>query len=648
MSLSGALGNAVSGMLASQRQVEVISGNVSNAQTEGFTEKNAAASARVLGGRASGVQISQITRDANPFLEAELRGEQSGLRNTETKSEFSQRIQDLFGTLDSDSALPNQIADLKSKLEQLGVEPGNTAARTEVVRQAETVANQFNDLTDGIQELRRQADTQIDQAVQSINDNLQQLQQLNQDIAEASGTGDPTANLEDQRDQALQEISGLIDIQTFTRDNGAVSVFTNEGSPLLNAEQGRVEFNASGSFQPGQGGNSVTSTTGSTLGPDAGGRLGALLEVRDQTLPDLQGDIDRLAAQVREEVNAVHNQGTPGNRPQSRIEGSVRLADSSGTLFNIEAGGASNGTGGTLEVAQVDSNGNVDNRATVNLNSFGGGDAQDLANFINSEVSADITLTGGTRFADLNGQDQLVLNGDAFDTGSSNFVIDSSNANIESASIADTAQTDTDGDGTRERSLSHFAGLNNFFETPNTALTNPPPGQTGHDPNLISANGTSAANSIQVREDISENPDLISRGVANTTEDQQAIAEGDGTVAKDLAEAFETDVDFPAPNSNALPGGDQRGNLSSRTTTLGGFAADVIQFQSSEASRLKEDAEFQSETVSNLEFRAESQAGVNVDEELAQLQQFQQAFNANARLVSTAQQMFQSLSRAVA
>jgi len=621
MSLSGALNNAVSGMLASQRQVEVTSGNISNAQTEGFTTKRAPTTTQVLDGRAAGTLVSDITREGNEFIQRELRNEQSGLENAQAKSDVFKRIQDLFGTLDDDSAITNTLGDLKTRFEELGTEPGNTANRQQVVRQAESVARQLNNLSQQTQELREQADADIETAVQTVNDQLQNLQNLNQQIANADNSGDPSANLKDKRDQALQEISQKLEVQTFKRDNGAVSVFTNDGQPLLNAEQGELSFQRTGSFQPGTSGQEVRGVDGRSLSPESGGRIGALLEVRDQDLPSFQEDVDRLAAKVTEELNAVHNQGTVGNAGQQEIVGSNPFPDA----------GADLNASGTLEVAKVNANGGVTQEVRVDLSGGGINTVQDVVDQINT--ATDVGGNNPNLNASLNGDDKLAITS----TNNDGIVIDTSNARIgrddgsgNSVAIGDTAE-DTTGDGNRDRSVSHFFGLNNLFETPDNVTPEV------NDPNLVTGDGTSAANAIEVRDDLSEDPNRVSRGVANTQVGAEALPAGDGTVMQNLAATFEENVGF-----------ESGGNVSGRDTTLTNFASDIIQFQASESSRLEQLASDRKDVVDNLEFRAESQAGVNIDEELARLQQFQQSFNANARLVSTAQQMFQSLSRAVA
>jgi len=641
MSLSGALGNAVSGMLASQRQVEVTSGNVSNAQTEGFTAKRAPTTTQVLDGRAAGTLVSDITREGDPFIQRELRNEQSGLENAQTKSEVFKRVQDLFGTLDDDSAIANTLGDLKTRFEELGTEPGNTANQQQVVRQAESVARQLNNLSQQTQELRAQADADIETAVQTVNDQLENLRDLNQNIANADASGDPSANLKDKRDQALQKISQQLDIQTFTRDNGAVSVFTNDGQPLLNAERGELSFQRTGSFQPGASGNPVEGVDGRNLSPESGGKIGALLELRDQDLPSFQEDIDRLAAKVTEEINAVHNQGTVGNSGQQEIVGSNQIVDEINS-GNPQAQQVS--VSGEFRIATVDASGNVQKEITIDSSSIstsasngitvdgssvngvsGNVDTANIADAIDAadpDIGADINNQGKLEIFSNNSDEQIVINTDNFRVGSS-----------DPAIVGDTAE-DTTGDDNRDRGFSHFFGLNNLFETPDNVTPEV------NQPNLVSgtgvSEGTSAANAIEVRDDLSEDPNRVSRGIANTTVGAEALPAGDGTVMQNLAAKFEENVSF-----------ESGGNVSGRDTTLTNFASDILQFQASESQRLEQLAGDRKDVVDNLEFRAESQAGVNIDEELARLQQFQQAFNANARLVSTAQQMFQSLSQAV-
>src|SRR5262249_51140063 len=127
-------------------------------------------------------------------------------------------------------------------------------------------------------------------------------------------TGDSTADLEDQRDLALNKLSDQIGIRYFTRDTGEVVVMSPTDRTLLDGVPPTLTHSAASSMSasvtyPGTldgidiGGTDITSTL-------TKGQIGALIALRDSTLPGLTEEISQLAGTLRDEINRVHNEGT--------------------------------------------------------------------------------------------------------------------------------------------------------------------------------------------------------------------------------------------------------------------------------------------------------------------------------------------------
>jgi len=129
---------------------------------------------------------------------------------------------------------------------------------------------------------------------------------LNQQIQEVSNAGDNPGSLEDQRDEALNNLSGLIDTAVVYSNNGSVSVTTTNGTLLVSGNQSdalTTQVNSATGMHDVYGqGTDVTSSI-------AGGQLQGLISARDDSIPSTQSSIDNLAAGLISAANQQQKDG---------------------------------------------------------------------------------------------------------------------------------------------------------------------------------------------------------------------------------------------------------------------------------------------------------------------------------------------------
>ncbi len=683
MSLTGALNAAISGLGANQKQMQVISGNVSNAGVEGYTRKIAPQETNLVGTSTNGgVEVNEVQRRVDEFLRTRIRDAESELSFDKTKQEYFKRVQDFFGTLDSNSNLSNSIDELRQSVEDLSINPENAAAQADVVRKAQEVTGQFRQFSQQTQDLRAEADLQIKNAVTAINENLREIKDLNTQIAQAEGAGKSSAELRDKRDVALKELSQHMDVSTFERNTGELVVVTDDSNArqLVDGTAAELTFDASGSLGSGENGGPVEYADGTNVDADSiGGRLGALLQMRDQDLANFQADLDRLAAQMREEVNAAHNLATPGNEAtlgSDTITGTHRFDqdNSDGTQGDTPI----TDINGSFEIVRVNSNGEVQNAVNIDLDAIKSGpgvptDVQGLVDRMNQYArgsppfgSANSGKTANQDIFSVTGEGKVRMQSP--DAGGTDFVLRQNPekpATISSGSLS--LISDDDGDGKGTRNVSHFFGFNNMLETSDAnardAAGNTLP-QEQNNPNLVtgdtssspSANdaktgpGVSAASVIQVNEDIANDPSKLGRIAPKADTGEDPLPIGNGEVGQKLAEAFDQKVNFAGPKKFQDPATNLTknatgGNVGSREVTLAGFAGDVLQFQASRTAELEQTVQAKEGVKEQLAKRANAQSGVNIDQELANLTTYQQAFNANARVISVVDELFTTLNQ---
>jgi flagellar hook-associated protein 1 FlgK len=119
MSLTSAIQSGISGLAASQQALNVLSNNISNANVDGYTKKQANNTTLLLGGQVAGVQVASITRNADDVFLKNMRGEISGLSRDEAISSFYGEIESIFGSTGDSVSLTATLTDLETRLQSL-------------------------------------------------------------------------------------------------------------------------------------------------------------------------------------------------------------------------------------------------------------------------------------------------------------------------------------------------------------------------------------------------------------------------------------------------------------------------------------------------------------------------------------------------
>lgn len=464
MSLSIARYAAYSALMTTQSQIGVTSSNIANADTDGYTKKTATQISTTSNGIGTGTTITGISSSVDKLLLKQLNQAVSALGAATATNSYASQLQSLMGSVsgsdDTGTSIANSLATLTSALSQLADTPESTTLQSQVVTALDDLAAQLRETSAGIQALRSNADKEIGSSVDQANDLLDTINDLNKQITAASASGNATADLEDQRNQALKSLSSLIDINYYSTSSGAVQVYTSGGTALLDGAVHHLSYDTASTVTAA----SSYSTSGSSSlsgitvnGKDITGEMGsgsiaALVEQRDETLPAVQAELDQLAVQLANVLNAVSNSGTASPPPNSLTgstavsasdvfsgTGTVRIAvtDDSGNLVSYQDLDLSAySTVGDLvsaldNVPGVSASIGSDGRVTIKADSSGNGVA---INELTSAVGAD-----GEGLSSWLGLNDIVSA-----TGASDFAVNSSllaNASLLPASTLDDAAT---------------------------------------------------------------------------------------------------------------------------------------------------------------------------------------------------------------
>lgn len=376
MALSDILGSAMSGLNAAQAGLRVVSTNIANVGTAGYARERLNISTNVVGGRVNGVIVGETTRVADRFLEAASYRRAGDVGAAETTSGYLDRLQALLGAPGAESSLTAQLDAIASA----GITLTGALA---VPQNADAFVARTSDAIHSLQQvdsdaagLSADADAEIGDTVARANALLTQISTLNDAVSRLDGLGRSSSGLADQRMLALQDLSGLIGVTVRDQPDGRVTIETASGAPLLDQRLRLLSYpnggGISGAAQatyPGidirfadSAGLPGTATGDRVDAAAVGGKLGALLDLRDRAIPGFRDQLGNLFAGLSQSLNAASNAAT-AMPPPAQLVGAVTPLTSADRL----------GFTGKATVAVTDLSGKLVASTTLDFDAMGAG-----------------------------------------------------------------------------------------------------------------------------------------------------------------------------------------------------------------------------------------------------------------------------------
>jgi len=316
-SLLQTLGIGSRGLSTSETSLSVTGQNISNANTEGYSRKRIEQTAQykkdgAFGQVGYGVQVDEITRMRDVLLDKTIAMNQSDLGMHTQIDESMTRMEALL-TEPRDEGLGTALSAFWSSWQDLANNPEDVAARQAVINASQAVVEKFHSIAGGIQTLRSDEDVLLESKIKDVNKLLERVSIDNKGLVAAEGIEGGKANdSRDDRQQALKELSKLIDIDYTEDEKGYVTVTTGgqmivtpSTSVPLTVEKNPVTLPDGSSFAITSVG---LSSTRQPLHPRSG-ELAGIIEARDNVIPAMQAKFDALANALAQNVNAVHRQG---------------------------------------------------------------------------------------------------------------------------------------------------------------------------------------------------------------------------------------------------------------------------------------------------------------------------------------------------
>jgi len=606
MSLN-ALSTATAGLAATQAAINVVSQNVANAGTAGYVKRTL--STVSTGPNNSGVAAGQITRSFDAAALNQLRLETSGAAYTSTKAGITTQLDALYGTPGSAASLDGTLNTFTESLQELAASPTSAAARTTVLGNASALASQINSAAGTVQSLRSGIEAQLGSDTSAAGALLTSIANLNTKIQNTSD-GASIADLQDQRDQAVTSLSSYMDVKTTPQRDGTISVITQSGVTLVDrgsaaslSFDGRGTLNATSTYATDPNQRSVGTITATLPGGgiiDLGapnvlrsGSLAAEFELRDQTLPQAQRQLDDLAAGLATALTNKQTTATQGAGNSAAID---LTGLQPGNTLTIPA--SANSKGRNIILVASNDPSPITASQTADANALV---AKIRIPVDPNQVSAALSALDPT----------LSASG----TGAAITITSSAASPQVTAAASITVPTSAD-------PASGYPQIALFVDgTGNTLYTG-------------SLDGGSKLAGLAQRLTINKN---ISANTAFLTATSATDTTATGKRAQILFSAL-TSTAMTFSSASGI------GGVSAPySATVAGFAQDIIATQGAASANANAIDATQQTALSTAQARFSSAAGVNIDQEMSNLIALQTAYGANARVLSAARDMLNQL-----
>jgi len=318
MSLSAVLSTASTGLMASQAGLRTVSDNIANVNTPGYVRKVLNQTSLVTGGTGSGVNIDGVSRVIDRYLQVASLNASSSTGRTGVVADFLDRAQGLFGNPTSQNSFFGRLDTMFAEFSALANDPSSSLQRNAAVGAVDSFFAEADRISDSLTAMRGETDVRIRSAVSRANDLLVEIARLNQQITATSVGGGDSSGAENIQAQLVNELATLIDVQQTPRQGGGVTLRANDGMLLAGDAAASLAWNSS---DTGAGYLSMSSAGGDgALRFDArftAGALIGLIETRDREIPAIQAQLAELVGKTAAELNAAHNAHSAVPAPQT-------------------------------------------------------------------------------------------------------------------------------------------------------------------------------------------------------------------------------------------------------------------------------------------------------------------------------------------
>ena len=392
-------------LTAEQVAVEVAGHNLANANNPAYARQRVQIQTSLptptsFGMEGTGVQVTSIQQVRDQLIDSQIRSEasiggywnsqQNALQNAQTQLNEFLNLSSTSGASGSTAGLSGQLNNLFGAFQAVATSPTDPSARLSLVNAGQSLASSFNQSSQNLSTLNDQLNTSVSNDVASANRLLSDIAGLNNEIARATASGGNANDLSDSREQDLENLSKLVNIQTAANSDGSVSVSIG-GQQLVT---GSKLTDTLATHDSGNGQLLVQTAASATPLTLSSGSIQGTIDARDGALATLRNSLDTMASSLITQVNGIYKNGYDlnGNFGANFFTGGdAATIGVNPALVNdpsqIQAAGTANAAGDNsiaLQLAQL----GQQSIAALNNQTFSGAYAQDVQNFGNALANA--------------------------------------------------------------------------------------------------------------------------------------------------------------------------------------------------------------------------------------------------------------------
>ncbi|SNB47033.1 flagellar hook-associated protein FlgK [Geobacter sp. DSM 9736] len=322
MSILSILDIGKTALNAQRLALEVTSENITNVNTAGYSRQTTVLETAPVSLErgfplGSGVNVAEVRRAYDDFLQRQLKSENSTFGKNQTQLSSMTRVEQLFNDLSADG-LGISLQKFFKSWQDLTANPQGQPERQAVLSQAQQVVEDFHRLNNYLSDVKRDANQTLEGLTSDINDKLTQVASLNDQIKQIELSSGSANELRDRRDLLIRELAQKIGVNYLEQTDGTINVSLVSGQPLVDGNKAAV-FSLvpnplNGSFYDihatSPGGSTAVNITSVVGGANNSlGEMGGVLHVRDTLVNGFLNDLDELAFTLSNEVNTLHSTG---------------------------------------------------------------------------------------------------------------------------------------------------------------------------------------------------------------------------------------------------------------------------------------------------------------------------------------------------
>lgn len=309
-----------SGLFAAQKALQTAGHNIANVNTEGYSRQRVDQSTNnpiQKGGliHGSGVRVDGTKRIHDELVQTRVNIAETNFELYNKRSEHLAQVEDIFTELNGEG-LNKLINGFFNSFRELAQQPENETMRSVVRDQANMVSKDFRRISDTIASHELMIDKNMEQIIKVTNTNMALISNLNLKIRQLESVGDETGDLRDQRDLLVNNLSKMFKVKTYRDDDGQYNVAIDGVGTLVSGTEHqelttkRVGRDKSTNNVEGAVEITFKDRPGQVLtNRFIGGKLGALVSVRNVDLKKVRDDINSICYDFSNLVNAVHSRG---------------------------------------------------------------------------------------------------------------------------------------------------------------------------------------------------------------------------------------------------------------------------------------------------------------------------------------------------